>query len=153
MNIHAKRALRALALTCAALSATACATVVRGIHQSWTVDSEPNGAQVVTTNGFSCNATPCTFTMERKAKFDVTVSKEGYQPYTGHVSHEISGGGAAGGAGNLVLGGIIGIGVDASTGAMDDLRPNPMKVRLEPKGSPNASHAEMRGPEDKKDKK
>jgi hypothetical protein len=144
MNTNVKRALRAIALACAALSATACATVVRGVHQSWTVDSDPAGAQVVTTNGFSCHATPCTFTMERKAKFDVTVSKDGYQSYTGHVTHEISSGGVAGGVGNVVIGGIIGIGVDASTGAMDDLRPNPLKIHLEPKGSAEASHAEMR---------
>ena len=150
MKTISRRALRAVALVCAAMSATACATVVRGVHQSWTVQSDPDGAQVTTTNGFSCQATPCTFTMERKAKFEVTVSKDGYKPYKGHIDHEVSGGGGAALAGNAVLGGIIGIGVDASTGAMNDLKPNPLKVHLERADSDKPSTAEGRTEDAKK---
>lgn len=35
-------------------------------------------------------------------------------------------------AGNVILGGIIGAGVDAGTGAMLDLTPNPAHVELRP---------------------
>ena len=42
-------------------------------------------------------------------------------------------------AGNLFLGGIIGAGVDASTGAMNDLVPNPIEVVLVPLGGPAAA--------------
>ena len=45
---------------------------------------------------------------------------------------QISGGGAAGMAGNVLLGGIIGAGVDAATGATKDLKPNPIDVKLVP---------------------
>lgn len=38
-------------------------------------------------------------------------------------------------AGNVLVGGIIGAGVDMGTGAMLDLVPNPINVALEPTGS------------------
>jgi hypothetical protein len=144
MKIDANRALRPMALVCVAFTATACATITRGVHQKWSVESEPPGASVTTTNGFSCQQTPCTFTMERKAKFEVTVSKDGYKPYSGHIDHTVTGGGGTALAGNAIIGGIVGIGVDATTGAMDDLRPNPLKVHLEPTGSDKPSTAEGR---------
>jgi hypothetical protein len=34
-------------------------------------------------------------------------------------------------AGNVLVGGLIGIGVDAYSGAMNDLVPNPLSVKLE----------------------
>jgi hypothetical protein len=38
--------------------------------------------------------------------------------------------------GNAVVGGIVGIAVDATDGAMDDLVPNPLKVTLDPADAP-----------------
>lgn len=35
-------------------------------------------------------------------------------------------------AGNVILGGLIGAGVDAATGATKDLKPNPIEVKLVP---------------------
>ena len=110
----------------------ACATVTRGTHEAWTVTSDPPGASVTTTNGFSCEATPCTFKMEHKAEFDVTVSKPGYRPYHTHVVHVVSSGGGLGMAGNVILGGAIGAVVDIASGAMMELKPNPLHVTLEP---------------------
>lgn len=43
----------------------------------------------------------------------------------------ISTGGATGIAGNLLFGGIVGGVVDASSGAMNDLTPNPLIVTLQ----------------------
>lgn len=120
----------ALGVACVAMSA--CATVTRGKHDAWTVQSEPSGAAVKTSNDFHCEATPCTFTMERKAEFDVTVTKPGYKTWTGHVTHHISKAGGAGMAGNVILGGVIGAAVDSTSGAMMDLVPNPLTVKLEP---------------------
>jgi hypothetical protein len=131
MTILNHRAVRVLAVACAALSATACATVTRGVHEAWTVDTDPSGAQVKTSNGFACDQTPCTFKMERKSEFDVTITKEGYKDYHGRVVHQVAGAGAAGMAGNVILGGVIGAGVDVASGAMMNLTPNPMKVKLE----------------------
>ena len=47
------------------------------------------------------------------------------------MSGEVVGAGAAGVAGNVLLGGVIGIGIDAATGASKDLKPNPVEVELE----------------------
>lgn len=124
-------ALRAAVILCAGSTLAACATVTRGVHETWSVETDPSGAQVKTSNGFACEQTPCTFRMERKSEFDVTITKEGYKPYTGHVTHGVSKGGGLGMAGNVMVGGIIGAGVDATSGAMLDLKPNPLKVTLE----------------------
>jgi len=47
------------------------------------------------------------------------------------VTHKTADAGAAGVAGNILVGGIIGLGVDAATGASQDLVPNPVEVKLE----------------------
>lgn len=121
-------------LSIAAVAAlSGCATITRGSHQAFTVESTPAGAQVTTSLGLSCNATPCTFPrVERDSEFSVTVSKQGYQTWTGAVTHQTASAGAAGMAGNILLGGIIGAAVDANSGAMRDLVPNPLRVTLEP---------------------
>ena len=129
--ITLKQAARAAVCLAAASSLGACATVTRGSSDTWTVNSTPSGAAVKTTNQFACDSTPCTFKMARKSDFDVTITKAGYKTWTGHVTHHVSGAGGAGMAGNVILGGIIGAGVDAYTGAMMDLVPNPLAVKLE----------------------
>ena len=70
--------------------------------------------------------------MPRKSAFQATITKPGYKTVTATVGNRISGGGGAGLAGNILVGGIIGAGVDAGTGAALDLRPDPLVVKLEP---------------------
>jgi hypothetical protein len=48
-----------------------------------------------------------------------------------NVTHRTASSGAAGIAGNVLVGGIIGLGVDAATGARQDLVPNPVVLALE----------------------
>ncbi len=110
----------------------ACATVTRGSEDAWVVNSEPSGAKVETTNGHQCAATPCAIKMKRKSEFTATLTKKGYKPATVQVSHKTAGAGAAGVAGNVLLGGVIGLGVDMYTGASQDLVPNPVTIKLEP---------------------
>jgi hypothetical protein len=123
--------MRIFILAGAAVALAGCATVTRGTSDTWTVNTTPSGAAIKTSNQFACDATPCTFKMKRKSEFDVTISKPGYKTWTGHITHHIAGAGGAGMAGNVLLGGIIGVGVDASSGAMMDLIPNPLNVTLE----------------------
>lgn len=118
----------------AALSLPACATITRGSDQQFTVQSEPSGARVSTSNGFQCDATPCTFRMPRKDGFRATVSLDGYETQEVEVTSGVSSGGATGMAGNLIFGGIVGGVVDANSGAMNDLKPNPLVVILVPEG-------------------
>ena len=132
MNFALKRALRVMVLGCAAGSLAACATVTRGSKDAWEVNSEPAGAKVETSNGHQCPSTPCAIKMSRKSTFTATITKAGYKPATVSVTHKTANAGAAGVAGNVLLGGVIGLGVDVATGASQDLVPNPVTVKLEP---------------------
>jgi len=127
---NARFGVRALALVGVALSLPACATITRGSSQEFTVESTPPGARVSTSNGFQCDATPCTFRMPRKDEFRATVSLDGYVTQEHNIQSGMSGGGAAGLAGNVIFGGIVGGVVDASSGALNDLTPNPLVVTL-----------------------
>ncbi|MGA0600186.1 translation initiation factor 2 [Caulobacter sp. KR2-114] len=122
-----------LALAALGANLAACATVVRGTTTRFEVSSEPPGAEVHASNGFSCQSTPCTFRLSRKDAFDVSVTKPGFEKQTVHVrSHAAGAGVAEMTAGNFLLGGVIGAGVDAASGATNDLEPNPLKVKLVP---------------------
>ena len=114
-----------------ALAGQGCATVTRGTTQAWTVESEPAGADVVLSHGDRCK-TPCTLTKRRKQGFQVTITKPGYETVDTQVVSSVSGAGAAGMAGNVIVGGLIGVIVDANTGATKELKPNPLIVKLVP---------------------
>ncbi len=129
-NRYARFGVRALTLVGVTLCLPACATITRGSSQEFTVESTPPGARVSTSNGFQCDATPCTFRMPRKDEFRATVSLDGYATQTHEITSGISGGGAAGLAGNVIFGGVIGAVVDGSSGALNDLTPNPLVVTL-----------------------
>jgi hypothetical protein len=126
-----KKLLQAAALTAAVSSLGACATVTRGEHTAWEVRTTPPGAQVKTSNGMTCDSTPCSLRMMRKDEFSAAVSKAGYKTVNIQVHHKLSGSGGAGLAGNVLVGGLIGLGVDAYTGASLDLTPNPVDLALE----------------------
>lgn len=123
--------LRQIFAVAAALSLAGCATITRGSNDTLVVNSAPTGAQVKMSDGQTCNNTPCTFKVPRKSELNVLVTKDGCKPQQVRVSNKVAGGGSAAMAGNVLVGGIIGAGVDASTGAMLDLVPNPVEVTLE----------------------
>jgi hypothetical protein len=76
--------------------------------------------------------TPCTLVIKKNEEFIATFEKPGYIPQQIPVSREIVGGGVAATAGNVILRGLIGIGVDAATGAGYEHVPNPVNVVLQP---------------------
>ena len=123
--------MRLLVVIAAAAAVSGCATITRGTNDTWTINSTPGGAAVKTSSGYACEATPCTFRMPRREQFDVVVTKAGYKTWTGHVGHHVAGAGGAGFLGNALVGGIVGAGIDVSSGAMLDLAPNPLDVTLE----------------------
>jgi len=106
-------------LALASMLLTSCATITRGTKEVLVVESEPIGAKVTTTIGLT-GTTPATF----------------------KVSSQVAGAGAAGMAGNVILGGLIGAAVDAGTGAMKELKPNPITVTLVPVGAEKAEATE-----------
>ncbi len=108
-----------------------CASITRGSKDTLVVNSDPSGAKVSLSIGLS-GKTPCAFKVSRKGGFVVKIEKEGYETIELQVVGQISGSGSAGMAGNVLIGGIIGMGVDAATGATKDLKPNPIDVKLVP---------------------
>ncbi|MDO5621999.1 MAG: translation initiation factor 2 [Paracoccus sp. (in: a-proteobacteria)] len=123
--------LRYMILSAAMMSMAGCATITRGSNDVLVVNSTPPGAQVQLSNGETCTSTPCTFKLPRKSELNVLVSKDRCQPQQVRVTNRVAGSGSAAMAGNVLVGGIIGAGVDAGTGAMLDLVPNPVEVVLE----------------------
>src|SRR3954462_1623250 len=114
-----------------------CASVTRGTTENISIASTPSGAtadvsglEVATT----C-VTPCVVQAKRNADITVSIAKEGYEPQVVPLTKEIPGSGAAGFAGNVLAGGLIGMGVDAATGAALDHKPNPVIVTLNPSRS------------------
>lgn len=118
-------------MTVIILSLTGCATVTRGSTEALVIESEPSGAQVQLSNGMK-GTIPTSFKVKRKHDLIVTVSKPGYETASINVTSQMAGAGGAAMAGNVLVGGIIGLAIDASSGATKELKPNPVKVTLNP---------------------
>lgn len=129
--------LRLLAIMCAALALAGCATVTRGTTNQIQITSEPVGAQARTSLGHVCQ-TPCTLSVNRKDEFTVVFTMDGYQQQEIQVKTQIAGAGAAGFAGNVIIGGVVGMGVDAATGSTLEHTPNPVFARMAPNTPPPA---------------
>jgi hypothetical protein len=120
----------AASLTIATVLTAGCATITRGTTEALVIETEPPGATAnISPEGRVCK-TPCTLELKRKRDYVVDIERPGYEPVRVNVISEIAGAGAAGMAGNVLLGGIIGAGVDVATGATKRLTPNPVKVNL-----------------------
>jgi hypothetical protein len=113
------------------LACGGCATVLRGTTDQVQILSEPTGAQVRTSLNHAC-VTPCTITVSRKDEFVVSYSKPGYRSVEIPVKTAVQTAGGGAFVGNVVAGGIVGMGTDMATGAANDHVPNPVMVQLEP---------------------
>jgi PEGA domain len=106
-----------------------CATITRGSSQTWVVETEPSGAEVKLSTGQTC-ITPCSLNLKRKTAFTAEVVKPGFASKSAPVSSSMDGKGTLALFGNIIFGGVIGIGVDVVTGATNGLKPNPLKIDL-----------------------
>jgi PEGA domain-containing protein len=114
-----------------------CASVTRGTTENISISSTPSGAEA-TISGLdvpTACVTPCAVTAKRNADISVAFAKPGYETQVVELTKEVPGAGAAGFAGNILAGGLIGMGVDAYNGAAQDHKPNPVIVTLQPKGT------------------
>lgn len=123
--------LRSLFLLTLVVQFVGCATITRGTKEVLVVESSPPGADVRTSTGLS-GKTPASFKVNRRGGFVVSIEKQGYEKVEVQVESQVAGGGAAGMAGNVILGGLIGAALDAGSGAMLELKPNPIRVDLVP---------------------
>ena len=125
-------AVTAAAIAALSLALGGCATITRSPTTNWTVNSFPSGAEVRTTSGGYCDATPCSLLVRRKDHFVATLTKPGYEPGTLEVKPEIKPWGAMAFLGNGLYGGLIGASIDIYTGAPLDPSHNGELVQLKP---------------------
>jgi len=126
--------MRLLGVVALAATLGGCASVTRGTTENISISSTPSGAEA-TISGLdvpTACVTPCAIVAKRSADITVSFVKEGFEPEVVQLTKEVPATGAVGFAGNIVAGGLVGMGVDAVTGAAQDHKPNPVIVTLKP---------------------
>ncbi|MEQ9244480.1 MAG: hypothetical protein RLO21_00680 [Nitratireductor sp.] len=137
MSIVPGRKLVVVAACGMALMGSACSTIVEGTDQTVTVATDPSGAACELTRGGETvgvvNPTPGSILVDKSSdNISVICSKDGYQDASGTLTSEFEGMTF----GNILFGGIIGVAVDASSGAMNEY-PSSVTVRLIPEETPD----------------
>ncbi len=113
-----------------------CASVTRGTTENISITSTPSGVEA-TVSGLDVPTTcitPCAIVAKRSADISISFAKPGFGTEVVTLTKEVPATGAAGFAGNVLAGGLIGMGVDAATGAALDHKPNPVIVTMKPTG-------------------
>ena len=125
--------MRVIAILLAGFAFTGCASATRGWTEQISIASTPSGARATVSGSenHTC-VTPCAIQVNRNSDLQVSFELNGFEPEVVVLTKEIANTGVAGFAGNLLLGGIIGMGVDAANGAPLDHKPNPVMVTLRP---------------------
>ncbi len=103
----------------------ACASIVHGSRQSVAFTSTPSSARVTVDNELVGN-TPVIAKLTRKDKHVVRIELDGYSPFETTLDRRTSGWVW----GNIVFGGLIGLAIDAGTGAMYKLTPEQINGTL-----------------------
>ncbi|CAH0168092.1 PEGA domain-containing protein [Chryseobacterium sp. WG14] len=112
-----------------ALSATSCASMFTGTKDKITFNSSPEGAKVFHKGVEKC-MTPCTAEISRSlSKQTVTFEKEGFNNKEIKLTKTFNPVTLL----NILLGGAIGIGIDAATGSLTKYSPKKYDVELEAK--------------------
>jgi hypothetical protein len=112
-----------------------CATVLHGTSQSIEIVSTPPGATALILPGNQVVTTPATVSLERLLAHTVRLTLAGYETETVFLDRVTSGAIY----GNLALGGMIGISVDASNGAAFQLVPRKIAVTMRPAPPPDSA--------------
>jgi hypothetical protein len=107
-----------------------CATIMHGTSQNIGFSSNPTGAKV-TVDGASVGVTPMFAKLSRKDEHIVKLELEGYEPAELTLTKGTSGWVW----GNIVIGGLIGLAVDAISGGLYDLNPEQLNAELRKQGT------------------
>jgi uncharacterized protein YceK len=104
---------------------TGCATIIHGTRQDVGISSTPAGA-FVTIDNLQSGTTPVFSKLRRKENHVVRISLPGYQPMDLTLTSSVSGWVW----GNLAIGGLVGLAVDAISGGMYKLSPSELSAAL-----------------------
>jgi hypothetical protein len=113
-----------------AVIVSGCGTIINGSSQQVSIASTPSGADVII-DGADVGETPITQKLSRKDQHTIELRLDGYESESIIVNRGVSGWVV----GNIVLGGLIGLGVDAITGGMYKLDPTDIQRTLDESGS------------------
>ncbi|UCE74827.1 MAG: PEGA domain-containing protein [Methanomassiliicoccales archaeon] len=104
-----------------------CATIINGPSQDVGFASDPSGAKVMV-DGDSLGLTPLRVSLARKNTHMVRIEADGYEPYEAKISRKMD----SWIWGNIFLGtvGLAGAAVDIRSGALYELTPKRIQVRL-----------------------
>ena len=114
---------------------TCCASIIHGSNQAVDFSSQPSGAKI-TIDGKDYGFTPKSVDLKRrgrlkgeistKKEYAVKVELNGYYPYEIKIKREMDGWFL----GNILFGGLLGIIIDASSGAMYKLTPDQVIAQI-----------------------
>ncbi len=116
-----------------------CATIVTGTSSDVSFQSDPSEAEIEI-NGQDRGETPTTISLDSDRAYTVELSLEGYEDETIQLKKSTSGWLA----GNIVLGGIPGLIIDAATGGMYVLKPENANATLDPETADAAEKLTIR---------
>ena len=102
-----------------------CCTIMLTPEQDVGISSNPSGAKVLI-DGRDMGTTPMTVSLARKNTHSVKVELDGFMPYEIHLTKSTSGWVF----GNIIFGGIIGLIIDMSNGALYELTPEDIQANL-----------------------
>lgn len=122
-NIYARATLLSL-LFCS----IGCATVINGTHQDFGISSSPTGAKI-SINNQDYGTTPLVTELVRDENHVVRIELDSYQPYEITLTKSVSGWVW----GNILIGGLIGLAVDAISGGIYKLTPEQVVATLDEK--------------------
>ncbi len=106
------------------LSLSGCATIMTGgSNRPVRVQSEPAGASVYLNDAFQ-GKTPLTLSVARRDRHRLRIERDGFASYSREITPAFN----PAVFGNILIGGLIGTGVDIVSGAI--VTPNPGTVRL-----------------------
>lgn len=103
-----------------------CGAIFNGTRETINASSAPDQATVTVDLTQQKFTTPAAISLERKQDYTLSFSKAGYTPATFHIQHSMNGGILV----LDILSGLVGVVVDAATGAWYNLNPNIAQVTL-----------------------
>lgn len=135
-------AARRAACACVALSAVltlpGCATIVNGKEQTIHIETEPPGAQLTILPIGERYRSPADVELKRLYVYTVRAEYPGYETTYGYIDRV----GSGWVNGNLLIGGLIGMEIDMSSGGGFALQPSRLVLELERLQAPDEGPAE-----------
>jgi hypothetical protein len=127
-------------LACSLFGILSCAAIIHGKNQDVFISSQPVGAKILVDER-DYGVTPKTLGLPRvgrmdgepsaKKEYKVKIVLDGFEPYEVVLQRKVDGWFF----GNLLIGGLIGIVVDAVTGSMYKLNPNHIMAQIGKNGA------------------